>query len=95
MMGAAIATVAAYIAHVRRAWRWWSQRIYPVAVPVAPRAQRPPPPASRSSCVGKLAGGGLPVAILLALVYPLALLPLGFYLPSERRAIGARIRLAR
>ena len=29
------------------------------------------------------------------LVYPLALLPLGFYLPSERRAIGARIRLAR
>ena len=45
--------------------------------------------------VGKLAGGGLPVAVLLALAYPLALLPLGFYLPSERRAIGARLRLAR
>ena len=29
------------------------------------------------------------------LVYPLALFPLRFYLPSERRAIGARLRLAR
>ena len=45
--------------------------------------------------VGKLAGANLPVAALLALVYPIALLPLGFYMPSERRAIGARIRLAR
>ena len=44
---------------------------------------------------GKLAGVGLPVAFVLALAYPLALLPLGFYLPSERRAIGARLRLAR
>ncbi len=32
---------------------------------------------------------------VLVLVYPLVLLPLGFYLPSERRAIGARLRLAR
>ena len=31
----------------------------------------------------------------LALVYPLVLLPLGFYLPAERKAIGARLRLAR
>ena len=45
--------------------------------------------------IAKLGGGGLPVAVALALVYPLALLPLGFYLPSERRAIGARLRLAR
>ena len=44
---------------------------------------------------GKLAGGGLPVAPLLALAYPLALAPLGFYLPAERKAIGARLRLAR
>jgi hypothetical protein len=35
-----------------------------------------------------LSGGALP----LALVYPLVLLPLGFYLPAERRAIGARLR---
>ena len=45
--------------------------------------------------LGKLAGGGLPIAALFSLAYPLALFPLGFYLPAERRAIGARLRLAR
>jgi hypothetical protein len=44
---------------------------------------------------GKLAGGGLALALPLALVYPLALLPLGFYLPAERRAISGRLRVAR
>jgi len=44
---------------------------------------------------GKLAGAGLTVAVALTLAYPLVLLPLGFYLPAERRAIGARLRLAR
>ena len=34
-------------------------------------------------------------ALALALVYPLVLLPLGFYLPAERKRIGARLRLAR
>jgi hypothetical protein len=42
--------------------------------------------------IGKLVGGGLPVAIALALVYPLALALLGFYLPVERRAVGVRLR---
>ena len=37
----------------------------------------------------------LGLAILLSLAYPLLLLPLGFYSPAERRAIGARLRLAR
>jgi hypothetical protein len=45
--------------------------------------------------VGKLAGGGLPVALALATVYPLVLFPLGFYLPAERKAIGARLRFSR
>jgi hypothetical protein len=45
--------------------------------------------------VGKLTDAGLAVALPLALAYPLALLPLGFYLPAERRAIGARLRPAR
>ena len=94
MMGAAIATIAAY-SMMFVGMAWWSQRIYPVAVPVAPRRDGGRAPGSRSSRSGKLAGGGLPVALLLALVYPLALLPLGFYLPAERRAIGARLRLAR
>jgi len=39
-----------------------------------------------------LTDAGLAVALPLALVYPLLLLPLGFYLPAERRAIGARLR---
>ena len=62
---------------------------------MAPRPHARRRPASRSSVAGKLAGGGLPVALLLALAYPLALAPLGFYLPAERKAIGARLRLAR
>jgi hypothetical protein len=40
---------------------------------------------------GKLVGGGLPVAALLALAYPLVLLPLGFYLPVERKRLRALI----
>ena len=38
---------------------------------------------------GKLMGAGLPLAIGLTLIYPLALLPLGFYLPDERRRMRA------
>ena len=73
---------------------WWAQRIYPV-----PYQWRRVVTASLTAValvvVGKLVGGGLPVAFVLAAIYPLALAPLGFYLPSERRAIGARLRLAR
>jgi hypothetical protein len=72
----------------------WSQRIYPV-----PYQWRRVVTAAATGialvALGKLAGGGLPVAVPLALVYPLALLPLGFYLPAERKAIGIRLRLAR
>jgi O-antigen/teichoic acid export membrane protein len=93
MMGAAIATIAAYTT-MFVGMAWWSQRIYPVAY----QWRRVGTAAAAGVvivAIGKLAGGGLPVAALLALAYPLALLPLGFYLPSERRAIGARLRLAR
>ena len=93
MMGAAIATIAAYTT-MFLGMAWWSQRIYPVAY----QWRRVGTAAAAGVvlvAIGKLAGGGLPVAALLALAYPLALLPLGFYLPSERRAIGARLRLAR
>ena len=94
MMGAAIATIAAYAIDVRRdgvvgrsastrSPYQWRRVVTAAAAGVALVA------------VGKLAGGGLPVSVVLALAYPLALLPLGFYLPSERRAIGARLRLAR
>ena len=93
MMGAAVATVAAYTT-MFAGMAWWSQRIYPV-----PYQWRRVATAVGAGialvAVGKLAGGGLPVAFLLALAYPLALFVLGFYLPAERKAIGARLRLAR
>jgi len=93
MMGAALATVAAYTT-MFLGMSWWSQRIYPV--PYQWRRVATAVVVGLAIVVaGKLAGGGLPVAALLSLVYPLALLPLGFYLPGERKAIGARLRLAR
>jgi O-antigen/teichoic acid export membrane protein len=93
MMGAAVATVAAYMT-MFVGIAWWSQRIYPV-----PYQWRRVTTAAGAgialAAIGKLAGGGLPVAFLLVLAYPLALFLLGFYLPAERKAIGARLRLAR
>jgi O-antigen/teichoic acid export membrane protein len=93
MMGAAVATIAAY-STMFVGMSWWSQRIYRV-----PYQWRRVATAIGTGvlvvALGKLAGANLPVAALLALVYPLALLPLGFYMPSERKAIGARLRLAR
>jgi O-antigen/teichoic acid export membrane protein len=93
MMGAAVATIAAYTT-MFVGMAWWSQRIYPVAYQWR-RVATAAAAGVGLVAVGKLAGGGLPVAIGLALVYPLALLPLGFYLPAERKAIGGRLRLAR
>ncbi len=93
MMGAAVATIAAYVT-MFVGMSWWSQRIYPVPY----QWRRVVTAASAGvglAVAGKLLGGGFAVALALALAYPLALLPLGFYLPSERRAIGARLRLAR
>jgi O-antigen/teichoic acid export membrane protein len=93
MMGAAIATVAAY-STMFCGMIWWAQKIYPV-----PYQWRRVATAAAAGiglvAIGKLAGGGLPVALALALVYPAALLALGFYLPAERKAVRARLRLAR
>ena len=93
MMGAAVATIAAY-ATMFAGMTWWAQRIYPV-----PYQWRRVFTAATAGValvvVGKLADGGLPVAVALSLAYPLVLFPAGFYLPAERKAIGARLRLAR
>ena len=93
MMGAAVATIAAYTT-MFLGMAWWAQRIYRV-----PYQWRRVAIAAGVGIVlvaaGKLAGGGFPVAVVLSAAYPLALLPLGFYLPGERKAIGARLRLAR
>ena len=93
MMGAAVATIAAY-ATMFAGMAWWAQRIYPV--PYQWRRVLTAAGAGVALVVaGKLVGGGLAVALALGLAYPIVLLPLGFYLPAERRAIGARLRLAR
>ncbi len=47
--------------------------------------------------VGKLVPASLPVAVALTVVYPLALLPLGFYLRAELqpiRSLGRRVLTA-
>jgi O-antigen/teichoic acid export membrane protein len=93
MMGAAVATIAAFVT-MFAGMTWWAQRIYPV--PYQWRRVLTAAGAGVALVVGgKLAGAGLPVALALSLVYPLVLFPAGFYLPAERRAIGARFRLAR
>jgi O-antigen/teichoic acid export membrane protein len=93
MMGAAIATIAAY-STMFFGMVWWSQRVYPIAYQWR-RIVTAAATGAALVAIAKLAGGGLPVAAALALAYPLVLLPLGFYLPAERKAIGGRLRLAR
>jgi O-antigen/teichoic acid export membrane protein len=89
MMGAAVATVVAYVV-MFAGMAWWSHRVYPV--PYQWRRVLTAAAAGVALAVtGKLVGGGLPVAALLALVYPLLLLPLGFYLPVERKRLRALI----
>jgi len=93
MMGAAVATIAAF-ATMFAGMAWWAQRIYPV-----PYQWRRVVTAAAVGIAlvvaGKLADVNLVVALALALSYPLALAVFGFYLPAERRAIGARLRPAR
>jgi O-antigen/teichoic acid export membrane protein len=91
MMGAAIATLAAY-ATMLVGMIWWAQRVYPVRYQWR-RVVTAVAVAVAIVVAGKLAGAGLAVALLLSLVYPLVLALTGFYLPAERRAIGARLGL--
>jgi O-antigen/teichoic acid export membrane protein len=91
MMGAAIATVAAYTV-MFAGMAWWAQRIFPV--PYQWRRVLTAVAAGVALAVlGKLVGAGLPLCVGLVLSYPLVLVPLGFYLPAERerlRALRAR-----
>ncbi len=90
MMGAAIATVAAY-GVMFLAMTWYAQRVFPT-----PYQWRRVLTAVGAALALLLIGrqlGGLAPAILLTLAYPLALLLLGFALPEERlrlRAIPSR-----
>jgi O-antigen/teichoic acid export membrane protein len=93
MMGAAISTVAAYaLMFVLMAWH--AQRLYPTPYQWR-RVSILTGVAIALTVVGKVAHVPLPVAFALALAYPLVLLPLGFYLPAERRRLRRLVALAR
>ncbi len=95
MMGAAVATVAAYTT-MFLGMAWYAQRIYPVPYQWRRIATLVVVAVALVSA-GKALDAPLAVAILLVLAYPLLLLPLGFYLPTERerlRSVGLRLRRA-
>ena len=85
MMGAAIATVAAYTV-MFAGMAWWAQRIFP-----CPYQWRRVLTAAAAgialASAGKLVGAGVALSVGLILLYPLVLLPLGFYLPAERKRL--------
>ena len=85
MMGAAIATVAAYTAMLV-GMTWNAQRVFPVPYQWR-RLLTVIAVATGLTILGKAAHVGLVLAIVLSLAFPLALVPLGFYLPAERRRL--------
>jgi O-antigen/teichoic acid export membrane protein len=80
MMGAAVATLVAYVVLFVGMWLN-SRRVYPVPYQWR-RVVTLSAVAAALTAVG-WAIGSLPVAIVLTLAYPVALLPLGFYQPAE------------
>jgi O-antigen/teichoic acid export membrane protein len=85
MMGAAISTLAAYLT-LFAGMVVNSSRVYPVDYQWRRVATL------TGVAVGLTLAGSVPdvplaVAILIALAYPVVLLPLGFYLPAERRRL--------
>jgi O-antigen/teichoic acid export membrane protein len=93
MMGAAISTVAAYTL-MFLLMTWNAQRVYPVPYQWR-RVTTLVGVAVALTIVGKAVRAPLPLAAALALVYPLVLLPLGFYLPAERRRLRKAVPSAR
>jgi O-antigen/teichoic acid export membrane protein len=82
MMGAAIATVVAYVV-LFAGMTLTAQRVYPVPYQWR-RVVTLAATAVALTVLGKLLDVPLPGAIALALAYPVVLLALGFYLPAER-----------
>jgi O-antigen/teichoic acid export membrane protein len=85
MIGAAIATVAGYTL-MFLLMTWNAQRVYPVPYQWR-RVATLVGAAVALTLVGKLVHAPLPLAVALSAAYPLVLLPLGFYLPAERRRL--------
>jgi O-antigen/teichoic acid export membrane protein len=93
MMGAAAATVAAF-SIMFLGMAWWAQRIYPVPYQWR-RVATLLAVAVGLTALGKALDVGLAIAIALIAIYPLALLPLRFYLPAELRWVKRRLAPAR
>jgi O-antigen/teichoic acid export membrane protein len=85
MIGAAISTPAAYLA-LFLGMVLNARRVYPVGYQWR-RVLTLAGVAVGLTVLGSVLDLPLAVAILIALSYPLALLPLGFYLPAERRRL--------
>ena len=84
MMGAAVATLAAYVALFAGMWLR-SRRIFPVPYQWR-RLLTLAAVAAGMTILGREIGS-LPVAIALSLAYPFVLLPLGFYQPAELKRL--------
>jgi O-antigen/teichoic acid export membrane protein len=93
MVGAAIATAAAYVA-LFLGMTWYAQRVYPVSYQW--RRVVTAVGAGIGLTVAARAGHlGLAPSFLLVLAYPLALALLGFYLPAERARLRRLVPLFR
>jgi O-antigen/teichoic acid export membrane protein len=86
-MGAAASMLLAYFA-MFIGITWKAQRVFPVQYQWR-RVATAAGTAAALTVIGKIVHGGLPAAIALALVYPLVLAFVGFYLPEERARISA------
>jgi O-antigen/teichoic acid export membrane protein len=93
MIGAAIGGITAY-SLLFFAMAWKAQRVYPVPYQWR-RVATAALVAVALTIFGRLLDPPLAAAIAIVAVYPLVLLPLGFYLPEERRRIRAFAALAR
>jgi O-antigen/teichoic acid export membrane protein len=88
MMGAAVATIGAYAA-LFLGMAWKAQHVFPVPYQWR-RVATALGTAVGLTVVGRALDVPLGGAIALVAVYPLVLLPLGFYLPEELRRLRAR-----
>jgi O-antigen/teichoic acid export membrane protein len=93
MMGAAVSTLAAYLV-MFLGMTWRAQHVFPVPYQWR-RIALAVGTAVGLTVLGKALGVPLWGAIGLIAVYPLLLLPLGFYLPVERRRLRALVTPAR
>jgi O-antigen/teichoic acid export membrane protein len=87
MIGAAVSALTAFTV-MFALMTVHAQRVYPVPYQWR-RISLAVATAAGIAALGKLLDVPLPAAVLLAAVYPITLLPLGFYLPAELRRLRA------